>query len=251
MKFKHLLMLAGVSIATNICAVEYYCNWQSADKPNTLSQQKELVSHNRTDDAMQMCIEKAKTALADGLASGDTAIVWMEKKDGAFERGTMFKAGEDTKKPKLLWEGCYNKPTAECEIFHMSLNPGTEKKERVAADKRRMESEEFANNAKNWSGYLIPNSESGDVEGVKKELARRGININGKNKYGFTALMKAAQNGKEEVVVILLQAGADATLKNEKNDNKTAADYATTQKIKDLINKHSMTSEAPATRARR
>ena len=62
-------------------------------------------------------------------------------------------------------------------------------------------------------------AENGDVHGVAVFLSR-GVNVNGRNEHGTTALMRAARNGHVEVVRTLLDHGADPNI--ARNDKFTA-----------------------------
>ncbi len=64
-------------------------------------------------------------------------------------------------------------------------------------------------------------------------LARPDIAINTTNKYGATALLLAATKGCLVVVHLLLEAGADTTLKNK--EGKTAGMLSATDEIRNLI----------------
>jgi len=55
-------------------------------------------------------------------------------------------------------------------------------------------------------------------------LLRRGADVNATQPGGFTALHGAAQNGAEDVIAILLAAGADRRMRTD--DGRTAADVA-------------------------
>ncbi|MBR2125299.1 MAG: ankyrin repeat domain-containing protein [Akkermansia sp.] len=68
---------------------------------------------------------------------------------------------------------------------------------------------------------------------VTTELLRLGANVNAVNKSGYTALILSARNGHEPVVRALLQAGANKTLRD--SSGKSAADYATTPALKQLL----------------
>lgn len=56
-------------------------------------------------------------------------------------------------------------------------------------------------------------------------LLKAGVDVNARYLNDLTALMWAAGQGHENAVSVLLQAGADASLKD--NRGKTAADMAT------------------------
>jgi ankyrin repeat protein len=55
-------------------------------------------------------------------------------------------------------------------------------------------------------------------------LLNRGANVNATDHEGKTALMWAAQNGRQDVVPVLLEKGADVNAKDKKG--KTALDLA-------------------------
>ena len=79
-------------------------------------------------------------------------------------------------------------------------------------------------------------AESGDVDELLQVLPRIG-NLNVRNRYGMTALMKAAWNGHEPMVRVLLEQGADPNL--ARNDKFTALALAAfsghTETVKTLI----------------
>jgi len=67
-----------------------------------------------------------------------------------------------------------------------------------------------------------------------KKLIGQGANVNWKNnKIGSTALIRAATEGKVEMVKLLLKAGADRTLKN--NRGETALSWAQEMDRPDII----------------
>ena len=65
--------------------------------------------------------------------------------------------------------------------------------------------------------------ENGNIEELKKQVIK-GEDINSLNESGMTPLMVAAKNGKKELVLFLLESGANIEIKD--NDNKTAYLYA-------------------------
>lgn len=79
----------------------------------------------------------------------------------------------------------------------------------------------------------------GDKETVEL-LICRGANVNAKNNMSFTCLHYASMDGHKEIVELLLNSGADKTIKIKKGRhyNKTAADKADSQEIKEMINSH-------------
>ena len=60
---------------------------------------------------------------------------------------------------------------------------------------------------------FIESAKKGDIEAVKLFLAE-GININAKNEKGQTALMRAAEYQRTEVVTLLLEKGADVNIES-------------------------------------
>ena len=66
-------------------------------------------------------------------------------------------------------------------------------------------------------------AERGDLEGVRQHLYE-GVDINHITKRGSTALMCAAANGHDDIVIFLIYQGADRAITNEKG--RTALDYA-------------------------
>lgn len=69
---------------------------------------------------------------------------------------------------------------------------------------------------------------------VVKTLINAGSDINAKDKYGDTALIRAVLfNRNSEVVKTLINAGADINAKN--NEGKTALDFAMNYEIKRML----------------
>lgn len=72
---------------------------------------------------------------------------------------------------------------------------------------------------------------------VLEHLLKKGIDVNAVNKAGVTALMKAASSAEDtKMIKLLLQYGADKTLKD--NKGKTASQYAIfnlNQEVQDLL----------------
>lgn len=64
-------------------------------------------------------------------------------------------------------------------------------------------------------------------------LINSGIEIDTCNVNGVTSLMYAASSGKEAIVKLLIDAGADVSIKNP--DDFTALDLAVTPKILKLL----------------
>ena len=91
-------------------------------------------------------------------------------------------------------------------------------------------------NTPDVSADLLRIAESGDIEELRC-LLPRVVDINARNRYGMTALMKAAFFGHEEVVRALLERGADPNL--ARNDSFTAlaiaAFFGHTETVKTLI----------------
>jgi len=57
-------------------------------------------------------------------------------------------------------------------------------------------------------------ADNGDVEKVRA-LLDAGANVNARNNYGETALMRTALNGHAEVAALLIDAGADVDAKDD------------------------------------
>lgn len=77
-----------------------------------------------------------------------------------------------------------------------------------------------------WNGHLTK-------ETLQKYLEQH-VDLNAQDNSGFNALMRASLNGHTTAVQQLIAAGADHTIVSEKNNNKTARDYA---KDKDAYDK--------------
>lgn len=75
-----------------------------------------------------------------------------------------------------------------------------------------------------------------DDKDMVELLITKGAMVNVKNRDGSTPLHRAAQFNTKAIAVLLLEAGADKTIKNE--CNKTAADVAKTEEIKEIINNY-------------
>ena len=77
-----------------------------------------------------------------------------------------------------------------------------------------------------------------------KEIVRLLLNYNTnpdlRNKHGWTALMSASYQGHKEIVQLLLDHNADIDLKN--NNGKTALDLARNQEIEEMIQNHVSTT---------
>ena len=58
----------------------------------------------------------------------------------------------------------------------------------------------------------------GDENTVRSLLLTSKVNINDKNEYGWTALMIAARDNKDSIVSLLIDKGADITMKNNVSD---------------------------------
>jgi len=73
--------------------------------------------------------------------------------------------------------------------------------------------------------HLMSAAADGRDDDVKSWIASHGAAfINHKDFYGWTALMAAAREGRTSTIAILLDFGADPSLKDD--HGKTAADYA-------------------------
>ncbi len=70
---------------------------------------------------------------------------------------------------------------------------------------------------------LSASAASGEVELVRLFI-EKGLDVNGVNIYGETALMKAADVSSAEAVKLLLESGADASARAR--DGRTALDFA-------------------------
>lgn len=66
--------------------------------------------------------------------------------------------------------------------------------------------------------HNIPKIQKQFVAAVQRVLSVPGVNIDSENKIGFTAIYFAVKNGSEEVVKLLLNAGACITTENDDGD---------------------------------
>lgn len=78
---------------------------------------------------------------------------------------------------------------------------------------------------------LLSASAEGDMKALTS-LFKSKVNINAKNKAGYTALMIAASNGQKEAAQFLLKHKADVNIKNE--DGQTALYFALIAEQSDL-----------------
>lgn len=75
-----------------------------------------------------------------------------------------------------------------------------------------------------WTVFLIAIALN-DADGVRL-FASAGAQLNMQTDSGKTALMYACSYGYAKIVRLLVELGADATIKNEQDNNKIALDYA-------------------------
>ena len=76
----------------------------------------------------------------------------------------------------------------------------------------------------------------GNIKAVIRHLAN-GVDVNVKNDFGFTPLLKAAQFGRREVAELLIAKGADVNAKNDEDGTPLhlAADRGHTEVVELLI----------------
>jgi len=91
---------------------------------------------------------------------------------------------------------------------------------------------------------LVDAAAKGDNRAVA-ELVSKGTPVNGLDKFGHSALTEASWGGKTETVKLLLEKGADPTIK--KSDGETALSLANGQKHQDIV---ALLNEAIAKRAK-
>lgn len=82
-----------------------------------------------------------------------------------------------------------------------------------ASKKAEEQGSKIANEAlkKAFGGDMFKAADKGDIEALKKGL-EAGEDVNQKNAYSQTPLMRAAKNGQKEAVKFLLDNGADKTI---------------------------------------
>jgi hypothetical protein len=80
---------------------------------------------------------------------------------------------------------------------------------------------------------LIDAAQKGDTAGVNA-LLNEGVDVNAKDKYGYTALMYASKEGHTETVKALLEKGADVNAKSKKGTTAliVASDKGRTEIVK-------------------
>ena len=75
---------------------------------------------------------------------------------------------------------------------------------------------------------------------IMQAFLDHGMNIDVKNRNGWTPLMNASYYRHKDIVQLLLDHNADIDLKN--NEGETAPDWAKTDEIKEMIQNHVNTS---------
>lgn len=71
---------------------------------------------------------------------------------------------------------------------------------------------------------ILKAAEKGDLDAVKAALAARSADKDATNRFGRTPLIEAARNGHLNIIELLLEAGADVTVRNK--FGQSAADFA-------------------------
>ena len=71
------------------------------------------------------------------------------------------------------------------------------------------------NDVKSWERRLLHEAHNGNLE-VVKDLVQNGINVNAKDAKHFTALHLASLKGHLDVVVLLLEYGAEVNVTNKR-----------------------------------
>jgi len=102
-------------------------------------------------------------------------------------------------------------------------------------------------NLPGWNGYtpILYVAESYPNLKILDLLINAKANVNYQNKYGLTALMLAVEANNRDVIIKLLEAGADINIKDHANN--TAIYYAKTEEMKNfLIEKGANESDAIA-----
>ena len=71
----------------------------------------------------------------------------------------------------------------------------------------------------------------GDIDSVKEHLDR-GVDVNKKNKYGWTALIESAYSGRIKIAELLIEKGADVNSKT--NQGSTALHVSSSRGYKEI-----------------
>lgn len=82
---------------------------------------------------------------------------------------------------------------------------------------------------------LIEAVKNNDINKINSILKSGKADINSKDKYCETALMRASWRGYSEIVKYLVEKRADINIKN--NNGKTALDLADSKEIKEVLRK--------------
>lgn len=117
-------------------------------------------------------------------------------------------------------------------LKHLEIDPSLSK---VVNNKAFIISlaEKYINKHKDLASEEFLNAVQNNKKHVVKAFIGAGIDVNGKDKYGNTALMKAAMEGHKKIVKMLVNAGAQVNNKN--GADYTALKFAIGGKYKDIV----------------
>lgn len=106
------------------------------------------------------------------------------------------------------------------------------KKSKQEAEDKKQADERAQNLREQLVEQFLSAARDGDVKQLKDAL-KKGVNVDDRGSLRQTALIEASLAGHQEVILILLQYGADKSLRD--NFGKTALSYAETDLIKQLL----------------
>jgi len=157
--------------------------------------------------------------LKANVKDGQDAIFTKELSEGMAANADFVNTGDLTGRTPLMWAVYthFNDPNKalqkdDTRLFYVNALLNT-----PGIDPRKTDNDGFT--ALHWAAW------SGLRRCSAKLIDEGGLDINAADSFGYTPLMLAALRGNAEVVRLLLQKGADVSLKNA--HGQTAADLAT------------------------